>query len=204
VPGAAEVPEAIRLAKEIDVVLVLGPNVHKAVEDLKALGAPVVLDETIEYWDTDVETQQENKVATPKLFADAGIPFALSVGMAGPTSYPWWQLATCVRSGVDRKTALAALTTVPAKLLGLQDQVGTLAEGKLGNLQIVTGDPMQATTWVETVVLEGAVVYERAKDQRLKYLLEDAAKKTPPKAEKPSEDKPKGGDKAAAPAGEGR
>jgi imidazolonepropionase-like amidohydrolase len=204
VPGAAEVPEAIRLAKEIDVVLVLGPNVHKAVEELKALQAPVVLDETIEYWDTDVETQQENKVATPKLFADAGIPFALTVGMAGPTSYPWWQLATCVRSGVDRKTALAALTTVPAKLLGLQDQVGTLAEGKLGNLQIVTGDPMQATTWVETVVLEGAVVYERAKDQRLKYLLEDAAKKTPPKAEKPSEDKPKGGDKAAAPAGEGR
>jgi len=56
-------------------------------------------------------------------------------------------------------------------------------------------------------VLEGAVVYERAKDQRLKYLLEDAAKKAPPKAEKAGEDKPKGGDKAAptrAPAGEGR
>lgn len=190
VPGAAEVPEAIRLCKELDLVLVLGANVHKAIDELKALGAPVVLDETLEYYENDPETQVEQKIATPKLFADAGIPFALSVGLTTPTSYPWWQLATCVRNGVDRRIALEALTVVPARLLGLADQVGTLAEGKLGNVQVLTGDPLQATTWVETVVLEGQIVYERGKDQRLKYLLEDAAGKKADKAEKT--DKPGG------------
>jgi hypothetical protein len=60
----------------------------------------------------------------------------------------------------------------PAQLLGLGDQIGSLGEGKLGNLQILTGDPLQATTWVETVVLEGQVVYERSKDPRLQYLFE--------------------------------
>jgi hypothetical protein len=34
---------------------------------------------------------------------------------------------------------------------------------------------MQATTWVETVVLEGQLVYERSKDQRLKYLLDTSS-----------------------------
>jgi imidazolonepropionase-like amidohydrolase len=207
VPSAAEVPEAIRLTKELDLVLVLGPNMHKAVDELKALKVPVVLDETIEYYETDAETQVEQKFATPKLFADAGIPYALSVGIGGANGYPWWQLGTCVRNGVERQRALEAMTLVPARLLGLEDQVGSLAEGKLGNVQVLTGDPLLATTWVETLVLEGAVVYERAKDQRLKYLFQAPAKK-PESAEK-GEKKDKGDkngedSKASEPRGEGK
>jgi imidazolonepropionase-like amidohydrolase len=175
VPGAAEVPEALRLAAELDLVLVLGERMHKAIDELATLQAPVVLDETLEYWETDPETKVERKIATPKLFADAGIPFALSLGQGGATANAWWQLATCVRSGVDRRTALEALTIVPARLLGLEDQVGTIAPGKLANLQVLTGDPLQATTWVDTVVLEGQVVYERSKDPRLQYLFEGTA-----------------------------
>ncbi len=175
VPGSAEVPEAMRLQTELDLVLVLGPQVHRAVDLLKAAKHPVVLDETLEFFETDPETRKETKIRVAKLLADAGIPFALSLGQSGPTSYPWWQLAACVRQGIDASTAYAALTTVPAELLGLQDQLATLEVGKLGNLQIVTGDPMQATTWVETVVLEGQLVYERSKDQRLKYLLDTSS-----------------------------
>lgn len=172
VPGSAEVPEAMRLQDELDLVLVLGPQVHRAIDALKTCKHPVVLDETLEFFETDPETRKETKIRLAKLIHDAGIPFALSLGQGGPTSYPWWQLAACVRQGIDAKTAYAALTTVPAQLLSMQDQIGTLEVGKLGNLQITTGDPMQATTWVETVVLEGEVVYERSRDQRLKYLLE--------------------------------
>jgi imidazolonepropionase-like amidohydrolase len=135
----------------------------------------VVVDEAIEYYETDPETRDERKIATVKLLADAGIPFALSLGNNGPTAYPWWQLATCVRNGVDRRTALEALTVVPARLLGLEEQLGTIAPGKLANLQILTGDPLQATTWVDTLVLEGQVVYERSKDPRLQYLFGTAA-----------------------------
>ncbi len=174
VPGAAEVPEALRLQKELDLVLVLNPRVYKAIDELKAQTTPVVLDDTLEFYETDPETQKEAKIAVAKRFADAGIPFALSLDQTGPNSCPWWQLATCVRQGLDRRAALEALTIVPARLLGLQDQIGTLQEGKLGNLQVVTGDPLQATTWVDTVVLEGQVVYERSKDQRLQYLPEGA------------------------------
>ncbi len=206
VPSAAEIPEAVRLTKELDLVLVLGANMHKAVDELKALKVPVVLDETIEYYETDPETQVEQKFAVPKLFADAGIPFALSVGIGGANGYPWWQLGTCVRNGVERQRALEAMTIVPARLLGLEDQVGSLAEGKLGNVQVLTGDPLQATTWVETLVLEGAVVYERAKDQRLKYLFQAPAKKADAEKgeKKDKSDKNGEGAKASEPRGEGK
>lgn len=182
VPSYAEVDEALRLAQELDLVLVLGANIDEAVPLLAKLKGTVVLDEVIEYFEKDEETQVERQLCSARMLAEAGVPFALSLGNGGPTSHPWWQLGTCVRNGIDRQQALEALTIVPAKLLGLGDQVGSLAEGKLGNLQILTGDPLAATTWVDTVLLEGEVVYERAKDPRFKYLFEQAEPKAAPAA----------------------
>jgi imidazolonepropionase-like amidohydrolase len=101
------------------------------------------------------------------------VPFALDVstGQSGPDRYPWWQMATLIRNGVDRQTALAAFTTVPAKILGLDGELGSLAPGKRASLQILTGDPLAATTWVDAVLVDGELVYERSKDPRLQYLF---------------------------------
>jgi len=196
VPSFAEVDEALRLSQELDLQIVLGSNIDEAVGLIAKFGKAVVIDDNLEYYETDEETQKEKKFCSAKLLADAGVPFALTLGATGPTSYPWWQLGTCVRNGIDRQKALEALTLVPAQILGLQDQLGSLSEGKLGNLQILTGDPMQATTWVETVVLEGEVVYERSKDPRLQYLFADEKEKAkkaagPDKTETPKGDAPK-------------
>jgi imidazolonepropionase-like amidohydrolase len=177
VPSFAEVDEALRLGQELDLLCVLGPNIDEAVGLLKKLGKPVVLDDQLEYFEIDEETQKEKKLCSAKLLADAGVPFVLTLGASGPTAQPWWQLGTCVRNGIPVQQALEALTIEPAKLLGLDAQVGSLAVGKLGNLQILTGDPLQATSWVETVVLDGQVVYERSKDPRLKFLFGDEADK---------------------------
>jgi imidazolonepropionase-like amidohydrolase len=207
VPSFAEVDEALRLSQDLDLQLVLGPNIDEAVAMLARLQKPVVLDDTLEYFETDEETQKEKKLCSAKLLFDAGVPFALTLGTTGATSYAWWQLGTCVRNGIPRDKALEALTIVPAKLLGLGDQVGSIAEGKLGNLQILTGDPLQATTWVETVLLEGDVVYERAKDPRLQYLFGEEKDKEK-KAGGPAKADPKAGGtappapKADAPKGE--
>jgi len=207
VPSAAEVDEALRLAQQLDLAIVLGQNVQKAIADIARFKAPVVLDENFEFYELDDETQIEKKVCTARLLADAGVPFALSLAQNGPGAYPWWQLATCVRGGVDRRTALEALTVVPARMLALEDQLGAIAEGKLGNLQVLNGDPLQATSWVETVILEGNIVYERSKDPRLKYLFAEGpdSKKAaePPKGDKDDRDGKAG--KAAPGAGnEGR
>lgn len=205
VPSAAELDEAMRMGQELDLIYLLGANIDEGVAALARLGVPVVLDDALEYTEKDPETEVETKHCPAKQLADAGVPFALSLGTGGPTSYPWWQLGTCVRNGIDRAKALEALTTVPAKLLGLDGQLGSIAEGKLGNLQILTGDPLQATSWVETVLLEGEVVYERSKDPRLTLLFAAEAKteeagKTPPKdgAEKsaPTQNKTETAEKA--------
>ena len=179
VPGAAEVSEALRIANKYSFPLtfVLGPSCWKATRILARRKQPVVLTGALEYWETDPETKDETRRCPPAELAKAGIEFALNVDAGGrrastePTRYPWWQMATCVRHGVSRDVALAAFTTVPAKLLGIADDLGTLEVGKLANLQIVTGDPLAATSWVEHVVLDGELVYDRRKDPKLKHLF---------------------------------
>jgi imidazolonepropionase-like amidohydrolase len=179
VPDGAMVQEARRLMAEFGfrAVLVLGPAAHKAVTQLSGLDAPVVLDGDLEVWEKDPVTNKTKKACLgAELFA-RGVPFALDVstGSNGAERFPWWQMATLMRNGVDRGTALRAFTTIPAKLLGIDDEVGTLAPGKRANLQVLTGDPLASTTWVDTVLLDGEVVYERGKDPRLQYLFGTSA-----------------------------
>jgi imidazolonepropionase-like amidohydrolase len=174
VPGPAEAPEALALVARnaFPITLVLGPATHKAAAALAGVAAPVVLDDQLELFETDPDTDVETRICPAAVFHRAGIPFALSINdRGGPGRYPWWQMATLVRHGVDRKTALESMTTVPAKILGLEQDVGSIAPGRIGNLQILSGDPLQATTWVESVLLDGEVVYERSTDPRLQHLF---------------------------------
>ncbi len=174
VPGAAELPEALRIPAEFQfrATLVLGAQCHKAVPVVAATRQTVVLDDDLEFYEQEPDSEVETLVCPPALMHKAGVVFALSIdtNVDSPRRYPWWQMATAIRHGVDRESALKALTLVPAQILGLADQFGSVEEGKVANLQILSGDPLKATTWVETVLLEGQVVYERSKDRRLQYV----------------------------------
>jgi len=85
--------------------------------------------------------------------------------------YPWWQMAMAIRNGVSPEQAIESLTIVPARMLGHENELGSIATGKTANIQILTGDPLKATTWVETVLLDGQIVYERSRDKTLQHLF---------------------------------
>lgn len=67
-----------------------------------------------------------------------------------------------VAAGLDFQTALTAMTLEPARLLGVDDQVGSLEAGKAANLIILNGEPFEATTKVEAVMLDGEFVHGEA------------------------------------------
>lgn len=181
VPSAAEIPEALRIANshKFETVMVLGPQCYKAAHRLSGLGKPVILEADMEIWETDPETDEETQICPAAELQKRGIPFALSVDTGGgrrgggsdSARYPWWQMASAIRHGVSRKAAIESMTIIPARILGLDGEVGSIEEGKVANLQILTGDPLAATTWVDTVLLEGAIAYERDKDPRLLHLF---------------------------------
>ena len=167
---AGDVVQALRLAEEVGlkILLVCGPDTWRAAEHLAKLKIPVVLGSTMVVRETDLDTGKEVERVIPKIFHDAGVRFAIttSSGSLGGR-YAWYQAACLVRYGMSRDDALAAVTRIPAELIGLGARNGTLEVGKDGDLIVLTDDPLSGRAWVAQAIIGGEVVYERSKDPRL-------------------------------------
>ena len=66
--------------------------------------------------------------------------------------------ARAVAFGMDRDAAIRALTINPAQVLGVADRIGSLEVGKDADLFITTGDPLQITSEVRTMLINGSEV----------------------------------------------
>jgi imidazolonepropionase-like amidohydrolase len=199
-PEASDVAKAFLLADEykLKIVPVLGPRCYKAADLLAKRGLPVILDSALVVWETNEDTETEEMKVVPKIMADAGAKFALQRDAGNyETRYLWMAAARCVAYGISREEALKSVTLYPAEIIGLADRVGSLEVGKDANLLILTGDPLDAQTWVDQVLIEGKVRYRRAEDERLKRLLEE---RKPPPEEKPPGDEAKPPERGEAPA----
>jgi amidohydrolase family protein len=188
-----DVPQAVKLTQEyhLKAILVLGEKCYKAAKQVAASKLPVVLDPTLVFWETDPRTGEDRKIVVPRVYREAGVPVTFQVtGIAGGTlfrspdlpatlgtNYLWYQAATAVKYGMPVPEALEALTLRPAKLLGVEGLTGSIEPGKDADLVILTGDPLKITTWVDTTLVRGQVVYERAKDRKLQHLLQPAPEK---------------------------
>ena len=80
----------------------------------------------------------------------AGIEFAItSMGLREAGKDFWPNIRLAVRRGLSAEAAIAALTTVPAKLLGVSAQLGTLEPGHVANLVIANGDLFDASDAIQ-------------------------------------------------------
>jgi len=96
----------------------------------------------------------ERAPTNPAALARVGIPFALTrSGLKKPDRF-WPNLRKAVRYGLSPKAALAALTTTPAAMLGLGDEIGALRVGMRANFILATAELFQhqgrvAATWID-------------------------------------------------------
>lgn len=93
--------------------------------------------------------------ATPALLHEAGVDFALcSGGTANVFSFTY-EAGMAVAFGLPMEKALRALTLDAARLLGVDDRLGSIEEGKMANLLITTGNPIEYTSQLETMFIRG-------------------------------------------------
>ena len=90
---------------------------------------------------------------------EEGVPLALSAHSGYGSGETLAEQATYARrGGLPFDAALAAVTTVPATLMGVSDRVGTIAKGRDADLVLWNGTPFEFTTRPVGVVLEGATL----------------------------------------------
>ena len=115
--------------------------------------------------------------AQPGLLYDAGVKFAFSTGNGSNARHVAFHAALAVAYGLPSDGALKALTIWPAEIFGADKEIGSIATGKLANLFITTGDPLDLRTQVEEVFIKGRQVPDDDRHNRL-YLKYKARPKT--------------------------
>ena len=82
------------------------------------------------------------------------------VDAASELKYVRSRLADLVRAGLPREEALKAVTLGAAKVLGIQDRLGTIEKGKDADVIFLDGDPLAPETRVTRVMIGGEIVWE--------------------------------------------
>lgn len=98
--------------------------------------------------------ERQKYLETADTLEEAGLQFGFTTREAKPQDLRG-NLRTMIEHGLSEETALAALTTRPATLLGLDDRLGTVESGKIANLVVTDGSYFKEDTSVRHVFVDG-------------------------------------------------
>ena len=150
----------------LNYVIVAGGDEYKRMADIKKLNRTFILPlDFPNAYDVEdpyaaayidlADMRHWNQAPTnPKQFETNGIPFALTTfKLKSPKEFKG-QLMKAIKHGLSKEKALAALTTVPAQLLGKSNEIGSLKSGAWANFMITSGEIFEAKTklyehWVQ-------------------------------------------------------
>lgn len=122
---------------------------------------------------------------TAAVLEEKGVLFAFAEGGRGPGNRNIRNLpvsaSISMAYGLSEEEAIKAITINPAKILGMEDTIGSLEEGKVANVVIWSGSPIQMKSRVDTVIINGKLIPRTSVQTRLydkfKKIVEERTKK---------------------------
>jgi imidazolonepropionase-like amidohydrolase len=115
---------------------------------------------------------KEASFTTPAVLEQAGVLVGLHTDDGVTDSRHFLRVAgLAVRGGMSREGALRGVTLANAKLLGLEQRVGSLEAGKDADFIVLNGDPLSVYTQVEQTWVEGRKVFDLSDPQDRIYAL---------------------------------
>jgi len=182
---ASDIESALRLAKELDLRLILagaseGWVVARQIADAKV---PVLVNPL-----ENLPGRLESAGATlenPARLAKAGVTLAFMTSDAHNVRNLKQAAGNAVAYGMPWDAALAAMTSVPARIWGIADRYGTLEPGKDADVVIWDGDPLELTTFADAVFIRGVEIPMTSRQLELRDRYRDLDGPLPPAYRKP-------------------
>jgi imidazolonepropionase-like amidohydrolase len=155
-----DLASVLRLAEEFKIRVVLdgASEAYVIADRIKAAGVPVVLHPAMQ---RAFQTTENASFETAAKLRDAGVLFATQSGYEDyvpKVRVVLYEAAVYAANGLTFAEALATVTTDAAKIIGVDDRVGSLVVGKDGDIALYDADPFEYTSHCVGVVIEGKVV----------------------------------------------
>jgi len=140
--------------QNVRIVLQAGADAQKVAGLLKQHDVPVILSSVLSLPPREDEFHAY-PYQTPGVLAKAGVTFAFSSGGFQFSRDVPFQAGRAVGWGLSHDDAIKALTLDAARILGVDSQVGSVDAGKIANLVVVTGDPLEVRSQIRHVIIAG-------------------------------------------------
>ncbi|MFO0810797.1 MAG: amidohydrolase family protein [Gemmataceae bacterium] len=152
----SDILSALRLQKDYGYPLVLagGQEAYKVTGEIAAAKVPVLLGPLPMALSFNGPEGSDPIWNQPAILKKAGIPFAFTGGNL------LTQARFAVRFGLSPTDALAAVTASPAKILGVENRIGSIAPGRDADLVALSADPFDLTAAVLWTMTDGATRFE--------------------------------------------
>ncbi|RYC69449.1 amidohydrolase family protein [Spirosoma sordidisoli] len=149
---------------------------YQRIDEIKATGASLIVPlnfpqpyDVEDPWDADNVSLAEMKhwemaPMNAGRLATANIPFALTTAGLRNKSEFWANLRKAIENGLPEQRALEALTTLPARLIRAENQVGTLKKGNVANFIITSGNLFSADNVIYENWIQGKQYIVNPKD----------------------------------------
>lgn len=159
---AQDILTALRIAKEFNIRIVLDgvSDAHMVLDEIKASGFPVIVHPTMARAGGETENLSVENAARIRA---AGIRVALQSGYEGyvpKTRVVLFEAAMAAANKVLPQEAMAMVTIDAARILGIDNRVGSLEKGKDADIAMYDGDPFEFTTHCTGTIINGRVVSE--------------------------------------------
>jgi imidazolonepropionase-like amidohydrolase len=156
---ADDIATALRLADEFGYRLVIdhGTEAVLLADRIAERGVPVLIGPLLTSR-SKVELRNRS-LANPGRLAAAGVELGIITDHpVVPIQLLHVQAALAVKEGLDASAALRAVTLTPARVMGVDDRLGSLAPGKAATLCLWSGDPLDVRSRVEAAWIDGRPV----------------------------------------------
>jgi len=164
VDTAAEIKGALDIADEFKLKAILSgcAEAWRVADLLRSKNVPVLFSGLLDLPTSDLDAY-DSHYSTPAALSKAGVKFAFSAGGASSVRDLPFQAGMAVGFGLDKDEALKAVTLYPAQILNIADKVGSIQEGKVANIIITDGDPLELLSHVKHLFIAGKPVELKSK-----------------------------------------
>lgn len=157
-----DIMTAVRIAREFALRLVIehGTDGHKVAPELARARVPVVHGPWIKVRG-NLE-QSGRSPDSPRILIESGVLTSFSTDHPViPIQNLRLQAMTAVEEGVTPQAALKAVTWNSARIMGIENRVGSLEKGKDADLVILSDLPFNGGSRVEAIIVNGQLAWKR-------------------------------------------
>jgi imidazolonepropionase-like amidohydrolase len=165
---ASAIHDAIAFAgkQNIRIVILQPRELGKVAAELKANNIPVIFGRVLALPETE-DSPYDEAFTLPAEAYKAGVKFAFGTFTNEFVRNLPYQAATAVAFGLPYDEALKAITINPAEIWGASDKIGSVEKGKVADLVVTDGDPLEIQTQVKHLFIKGREVALTNKQTRL-------------------------------------